>query len=403
VIAAKGGHSVLVAQLGARRHYAVPRALEAVGALSRLVTDATGDAFPWCLLRPTPSPVLPAQLRAVVARRVDGVPAERITCLHGVVFHHWLVNQRAGTPTARWIDRNRYFGKRLADLDLAGATAVYGFNAAGLELLTTARRSGRWCILDQTAAPWRWNTKELAEEAQRWPGWESVPAEQDLSGILAEREEQEWALADRIICGSRFVAARLLDAGVPSARPRVVPPPRLSEGAFAPRPTLPPDRGPVRVLFVGSLQLRKGLPYLVEAMHRLGDAAKLTVIGPSQLSRRGQQAVEAVSTYRGPLPLLEVAAAMRAADVLVLPTISEGSANVCREAMAIGVPVITTDAAGIDDAPPSSVKLVPRRDISALVEAIASVRVWAQEGQTSCRDGMDEHVELVRYGSALVS
>ena len=73
------------------------------------------------------------------------------------------------------------------------------------------------CVLEQTSAPKRLARCLVAEELERWPGWQPslrLPPEPDP---LAEREEEEWALADRILAGSQFVIDGIHHVGGPVA------------------------------------------------------------------------------------------------------------------------------------------------------------------------------------------
>ena len=103
------------------------------------------------------------------------------------------------------------------------ADTAYAFNGAALEIFQHAREHGVRCVLDQTAAPWRYNTQLLAREQARWPGWEECPADMDPGGHMMAREEAEWELADQIVCGSPFVVEAIRSVGGPIEKSRVVP------------------------------------------------------------------------------------------------------------------------------------------------------------------------------------
>jgi glycosyltransferase involved in cell wall biosynthesis len=229
-----------------------------------------------------------------------------------------------------------------------GADTVYAFNGAALEIFKAAKRLGLRTILDQTAAPWRWNSALLQAERDRWPGWEDQPAEMDHSGLLTLREEEEWERADRIICGSDFSREALLETAGKSYPCSVVPYPCLARQAPALRDatsTAYPDE--LRILFVGTLQLRKGLPYLLAALRLLNDPRlRVRLVGPSLLSAAAMEQLAACCELVGPVPRSDVYKHYEWADVFVLPTLSEGSANVVYEALMAGLPVITTREAG---------------------------------------------------------
>ena len=343
---------VLVAQLGARRHYAVPRALSEVGSLELLFTDASRHTFPWrqiALLVDADN--LPRFLSSSLRRRIDDVPADRIRgfWLYAVSGRLWDRLRPRESKVDFWVRRNRRFAQLVCSRSWQATDTVYAFNGAALEIFQLARRRGLRCLLDQTAAPWRYNTMLLRKEIERWPDWENSPADLDRSGAMIEREEAEWELADTIICGSDFVVEQVGAVGGPAEKCRVVryPTPAL-------RMSCKPHRKgnaelPIRVLFVGTLQLRKGIQYFYEAARQLGGKRfQFRAVGESALTVSAHQKLSGVAEVTGRVSRPEVAKHLDWADLFVLPTLSEGSANVCHEAIAAGLPVLTTRAAGIE-------------------------------------------------------
>lgn len=111
----------------------------------------------------------------------------------------------------------------------------------------------------------------------------------------------------------------------------------------------------VRLLFVGSLIVRKGLHDLLEALvdPALG-SVRLTVVGeglygPQLMEMCDRLGLKDHTDWKGILPPLEVAAVMRSSDILCLPSYMEGRPNAVNEAMASGLPVIATRVGGIPD------------------------------------------------------
>jgi glycosyltransferase involved in cell wall biosynthesis len=365
--------SVLVAQIGARRHYAVPRALHRRGLLDRLVTDMCSEHALWRSLEAiVPRSMRPRALESLLGRRVAGVPEPRITNLPLFALSP-AQKRRSGEALADyWARRNRAFCRDVAGHGFGEARAVYAFNGAALEIFEAAKAQGLATLLDQTAAPWRWNKTMLIEEALRWPGWEDRPAELDVSDALAEREEREWQLADAVICGSAFAAGAVAESRGPEERCAVVPYADHALGAGSRAPAKARPGAPLRVLFVGTLQLRKGVQYLLEAARLLkGKRVCIRLVGPSLLSDNAMRQISAEAEAVGAVARSEVGRHYAWADVLVLPTLSEGSANVCLEAASHGVPVITTPNAGSTIEHGRTGLIIPARDGLALAEAIA--------------------------------
>jgi glycosyltransferase involved in cell wall biosynthesis len=137
------------------------------------------------------------------------------------------------------------------------------------------------------------------------------------------------------------------------------------------------------VLFVGRFVEKKGVSYLIEAMHLLEDRARLVLIGDGPLAgalrdkARGLQRVE----FLGWLPNTEVRRWMRGAVALCVPSVtgregdSEGLPTVIFEAMAGSVPVVGSDHAGIAEAVEHGMTglIVPEGDPPALADALLSL------------------------------
>ena len=247
--------------------------------------------------------------------------------------------------TAYWAHANAAFGRSVVRRGFGGADSVYGFNAAAIELFEAGREFGMRTVLDQTMASWQTVERLLSEERKRWPEWDSDRSETDATGRLSERESQEWSHADLIVCGSECVADSVAESGGPADRCCVVP--YGYDGPTTPVNEKPISTGPLRVLFVGTVDLRKGVPYLLEAARQIDRrSVEFRLVGPLQVTESIVQQLEERFEVVGPVPRSNVAEHYRWADLFVLPTLAEGSANVCYEAMAHGLPVITTPNAG---------------------------------------------------------
>ncbi len=364
---------VLVAQIGARRHYLVPRALEQCGLLEQFMTDACVNISPWRWFD-TKSAMTwtPKAVRRFFGRRIHGVPEKKIFGFP--LFALSATWDRGREPAAvRWARRNANFAKLVVDADFGKANTVYAFNGAALEIFEDARSRGLGRILDQTSAPQRWNRELLVEECRRWPGWENEPEEIGASEVLSRREEREWELADRIVCGSEFAVNALSAIGGPRKKCVVVNAPTETREIFGRAPQRRDVRNrKVRILFVGTLQLLKGIQYLAEALRQLPPGCiEARLVGLNRLSEKTTESLARDFEIVGSVPRSEMAAHYQWADIFVLPTLSEGSANVCREAMAAGLPVITTPNAGSTAKHEVHGLIVPAADPAALASAIA--------------------------------
>lgn len=101
---------------------------------------------------------------------------------------------------------------------------------------------------------------------------------------------------------------------------------------------------------VGALIPRKGQSLVIDALPHLPDA-QLVLIGEGEDRARLSQQAEAMGvadrvTFTGNLPHEDIAAWLSAADVMALPSASEGLANAWVEALACGTPIVITNAGG---------------------------------------------------------
>jgi glycosyltransferase involved in cell wall biosynthesis len=224
-----------------------------------------------------------------------------------------------------------------------------------------------------------------------------MPGDLDTSGAMIRREEREWELADRIICGSQFVVDCIREIDGPLEKCRVVPYPTASiHHASSSNPT---KNGRFRVLFVGTLQLRKGVHYLFESMRHLPtERFEVRMVGPNLLTEAATARLhEAGIEVVGSVPRDAVNQEYANADLFVLPTLSEGSANVCHEAIAAGLPVITTPAAGIAAHP--QVTIVPTMDAVALANTIQMI---ATQGRPRLEQRQSQPRTVKQYGRELL-
>ena len=197
--------------------------------------------------------------------------------------------------------------------------------------------------------------------ASRFSGKPLVVSFRGDDGYLA-RDRPIWKLVTKWVIGqsshvtavSRELHDIMKDLGADSSRLSV---PRfgVDTSLFFPGNKDPAERFPVVMIFVGSLIPKKGLQDLIEALATpdLGDV-RLVVVGDgyfaSELKSLAQDKLQKDQViWRGIAPPVEVAKLMRDADFLVLPSYTEGSPNVIKEAMASALPVIGTRVGGIPD------------------------------------------------------
>ena len=341
-------NSYIVAQLGGRMHYAVPRIMQQAGILQCLYTDINASNGWASFLRGLPLILQPVALRKMLGRIPVGVSDSRVSSfdLLGVAYALRLRLARSNadqTRTHLWA--NELFGKKIIAKGIGDASAIYTFNGAGLPLMRHAKNLGIHTVMEQTIAPLRFENLILSKEQARFPEWEDAPGHNPYLEELSQREESEWLLADTILCGSTFVVDGIRASNGPVDRCQVVP-----YGVdVSPYHTVKRRRrleGPLRVLTVGTVGLRKGAPHVLAAAKAMGKRAIFRMVGPVAVKQKALTQLRAHIEVVRPVPRIEVISHYAWADVFLLPSLCEGSATVTYEALASGLPVICTPNTG---------------------------------------------------------
>jgi glycosyltransferase involved in cell wall biosynthesis len=287
------------------------------------VAAAGGEVivFPGAVARPLPASV---RVEPTLARGRWRIPyralGERALRLHDRIVAHRL--------------------PKLADqIDI-----VHAWPVGALETLRVARRLSIPTVLERPNAHTRFAYDVVARESARLGV--SLPRGQEHAYNAARlaHEEKEYLSADCLLCPSEFVADTFRDAGFPDTA-LVRHQYGFDESMYHPCDRDVTAARGLNALFVGVCAVRKGVHFALEAWLR------------SSASRTGKFRIagEFIPEYQARLadmlahPSVEVLghsndvpALMRNSDVLMLPTLEEGSPLVCAEAMASGcVPLVS--------------------------------------------------------------
>ena len=129
-------------------------------------------------------------------------------------------------------------------------------------------------------------------------------------------------------------------------------------------------QGPLRILTVGSVGLRKGTPYILEAAKKLKGKATFRLVGPIHVSKSAVSTLQEHLEIVGQVPRSHIKTHYDWADIFLLPSICEGSATVIYEALACGLPVIATPNTGSIVRNGIEGYIVPIRNVDKIVDAI---------------------------------
>lgn len=206
-----------------------------------------------------------------------------------------------------------------------------------------------------------------------------------LALLYARQDRLVTRLGRRLTGGALICNGRELARLFASPRTTAIVSSTIREDEFWSRPDTCQGAA-IRILFVGFLRPEKGVEYLLEALSQLPSNIpwELEIAGPRQFPQYCRK-LDRIAAERGVSkrirwsgyvpngqPLFEC---MRAADLLVLPTLSEGTPHVLVEARANSLPCISTTVGGV----PSTVTdgydalLVAPKDARALARAIERV------------------------------
>jgi len=230
---------------------------------------------------------------------------------------------------------------------LEGADLFLFYNGCGLNSARHFQRNGGITIVEAVNSHVLVQEQLLREEYQRLNlAWRPFHIRETRRRV-AEVEE-----ADYVLLPSTFVARSFLSKGISANRLLLVPyPMQKIAGTSAGVPAHKNDDAVFRVLYVGSISVRKGLSYLIEAFRRLKyPKRELWIVGPvARPSGLENTALPEGVKFFGPLKGEALKAVYLQATVFCLPSIEEGLALVLSEALSHGVPVIATENTGIED------------------------------------------------------
>lgn len=362
----------------------VALALHEGGMLGRFATtvlDRPNAAWRRAL---TALPIAGAHIeRELQRRRVPAWLEARSVTFPGLELLRVLASRLGPTELAHqvYLRSEPAFDRWVARGHLEGMSGVYGFVQPALATFRKAKKRGMFVALDLPTPSQELFGEVIARELARWPEL-ATPYMAKLAARttapIADIREQ-IALADCVIANSRFTLESYQRHGYAMQRAIALPlgAPHVVETAHRTEPTK--TARPLRLLSASALSVLKGGHVLLEAFHRETqkrsqlDPIELTICGRVALPDSFVRARSRNVTLRGHVPQAELASLYLSSDALVLPTLADGFGLVVSEALAHGLPVITTDQCGAADLiTPSVHGLITRAgDVESLREAIA--------------------------------
>lgn len=223
---------------------------------------------------------------------------------------------------------------------------VHAWPLAAAQTLKAARRLGIPTVLERPNAHTRFAYEAVARECDRL-GVELPPGhEHAYNEIRLRKEEEEYRLADYLLCPSEFVVRTFLDQGHPQEK-LLRHTYGYDERSFQPTTGRRTGRDGLNAVFVGVCAVRKGLHFALEAWLRspASETGRFRIAGEfvadyeSKLADMLAHPSVQVLGHRDDVPQL-----MRESDILLLPSIEEGFGLTCVEAMGSGCVPLVSDA-----------------------------------------------------------
>lgn len=371
-------------QLGAREHYAVPRALQRSGLLAGLITDLwmrrAGRFHPGLAGARVVAPnfaALTFELKASLARENGW----KLISQRNEWFQHYALAEL----------------KRTAN----GSHTIFAYSYAAAEIFKFARERGWRTVLGQIdPGP---AEERIVARLQTNGKWQPAPK------TYWDNWREECSLADQIVVNSRWSKDAVLSEGVPAEKIQIIPLAYESSSESNSFQRVHPRafsaERPLRVLFLGQINLRKGVGQLLDAVQLLkGEPVEFWFVGPIQITVPQKLRLHPQCRWFGAAPRVAVDNYYRDADVFILPTLSDGFGLTQLEAQSWKLPVIASRYCG--EVVRDGFNGVLLDEVSG--EAIANVlREFLQAPHTlsamSVRSSVDDRFSLETLASSLKS
>ncbi|UAJ72560.1 glycosyltransferase [Synechocystis sp. PCC 7339] len=388
----------IVLQAGARMHYAVPALLAEQGLLKRFYTDLHGSHLPLQLLdQVLPSSLHPKTLKRLLGRKIpESLPQNLVQDQ----FFYTLLYPLLKRINSQSISTEEKIFSLIEKDEFGGATSLYtNYINSDLLLIKQAKERGLHCVHELIIGADV--GRILLEERQLFPDIE--PQGESLTEVEdgIQRDLLKWQTVDQVLVPSQYCFDSSVVLGAEPAKISIVP-----YGINEQWLTIEAQPEPGRVLFVGQVGLRKGNHYLAEATRKLQPRLPqlhVRVVGPPLVDITNP--LFAGPDYVGQVPRSLVREEFAKADVFVLPTLAEGMALVHLEAMACGIPIITTPHCGSVVRDGIEGFIVPIRDSNLLAERIEQLATDRQLRERMGQAAKERAKDYTwkRYGARLLA
>jgi glycosyltransferase involved in cell wall biosynthesis len=277
-------------------------------------------------------------------------------------------------------------------LDDVRARAVVACEISALDTFEVAKRRGWVTLLD--APSFHHRTQDRVQDIAEPPG---------VHARINSIKDRELALTDHVLTVSELARESYVEAGIPAARVHALP---LGADLELFTPKSEHDRAAgdeVVFLFAGATIQRKGFDLVAAAFRAVAASApwaRLRVVGPRGDAAGSLQPDDPCVTLVGALDQAGLAAELRRADCLVLPSRHDSYGMVVAEALASGTPAIVSTMVGAKDLVEEDATgwVVPTGDLGALTARLS----WCAGHRTALRamaDRCRRRAETATWGA----
>ena len=344
----------VVVQSGARDAYQVARALADAGMLESLVTDLFWPSDRgWAK---TLEPRLPRSLRSMLGQRSEPrLPSSLIHLCALSGLSTLLLDKLPHVPLSlrRRVTRfaDATLGRTAGHLASRTGAGLLSYSYYGYDAFSHYPHPAMLFQLHPHPATMR---RILSEELTAHPDcasslqqeWELALPEEDFQHLVSETK-----MAAHFLAASSFTRSTLVEHGTPEKAVTVIPY-GVDSARFIPDLSRRSSTGtgPLRLLFVGRINQRKGIKYLLEALRLLNTReVHLTVCGRVVDSLDLFKPFAEQVDIRPDVSAQELVAAYQAADLFVFPSVAEGFGQVLLESLASGLPILSTTRTAAPD------------------------------------------------------
>jgi glycosyltransferase involved in cell wall biosynthesis len=299
--------------------------------------------------------------------KVENVPRNRVSSYPYLMAPAMILGRRTSPAVRRFLDWavietfDRWLAEKVSPCDIFHCLSSYGLRARR----AAKARYGALTVCDRGSSHIQYQDQLLAEEHDR----HGLPY-QPIDPRIVEKELHEYDESDLITVPSTFAHNSFVSMGVPVRKLAKIPY-GVDLQLFRPQPKTDTT---FRVIYVGSVTLRKGIPDLLQAAATLKiPNFELVLVGALDQSLRPFfQRYEGSFRYCGVVPRRDLFRYYSQSSAFVLASIQEGFGLVQAQAMACGLPVVATTNTGAEDLFTDGVEgfIVPIRDPEAIQNRI---------------------------------